>query len=243
MAVTVEIQVVNLYQANLCSSPHVRYSRMALLYHRFMTPNWLDKNAEFNCKREVVDDVRLTIGTDGRKYENIFKLSLIPAGFLKRKEDITVRMLVGIELPEPKPQPQPPDPLAFMLSDGSKAIGIQLRDPTRDYGTKGPYIGIEGNPGRGLDSVTEMAQGVVTTTSRLNPDQFEIVIKPTQFWGSAYCAIDTGHKLCVTYFKELDLSKEIKLDLYRDEPNEVYSINYIELWIYRDGLANKPCTE
>ena len=237
MAVTVEIQVVNLYQANLRSSPHVQYSRMALLYHRFMTPTWLDKNAEFNCKHEVEDDVRLTIGTDGRKYENILKLSLIPAGNLKPTEDITVRMLVGIELPE---QTSKPDPLAIMLSDGSKAIGIQLRDPTRDYRTKGPYIGIEGIPGRGLDSVREMAQGVVTTTSRLNPDQFEIVIKPTQFWGSAFCAIDTGHKLCVTYFKDLDLSKEIKLDLYRDEPNEVYSINYIELWIYRDGLANMP---
>lgn len=103
---------------------------MTLLYHRFMTPNWLRDNATFNCETEG-NDVRLTIKADTRKYENIFKVPLLASGFVPRGEDLTVRMHVGVELPEPAAPNR--DPMAYMMSDGDYAVGIQLRDPARDY--------------------------------------------------------------------------------------------------------------
>ena len=209
-----------------------------------MTPNWIRANAEFNCAI-AGNDVRLTVKEDTRDYENIFKLPLLPAGVLDRHEDITVRMHVGVELPEPpppppipppKPPPPPrPDPLAFMISDGRFAVGIQLRDPGRDYKIQGPYVGIEGTPGFVLQDVDNNIAELTSTTSTNNPDQIEMVIKPSERWGSAFCPIDDGHKLCALYSRTLDLTRGIDLDVYREDKAEIYNINYIEVWIYEDS--------
>eukprot|EP00118_Oscarella_pearsei_P023322 m.278737 g.278737 ORF g.278737 m.278737 type:complete len:61 (+) comp40611_c0_seq115:272-454(+) len=58
--------------------------------------------------------------------------------------------------------------MAFMVSDGDFAVGIQLRDPARDYQVQGPYIGIQGEPGRSLDPDAPMGGQLVRTSARIN---------------------------------------------------------------------------
>ena len=196
-----------------------------------MTPAWIRDNAKPQHITKDGNDVRLTIPSDTRQYENIFKVELLPKDILDKREDITVRMLIGAEVPNPTGS------MAFMVSDGDEdwAVGIQLRDPKQDYTVQGPYIGLEGRPGFVLTNVDDGSAQLIKTKSTNYPDQFEMVIKPSERWGSAFCPIDDGHKICGLYARTLNLNSGIFLDVYRDQPEEVYVLNYIEVWIYKDS--------
>ena len=85
-----------------------------LLYHRLMLPDWFRKNAEWNSPKEG-NELNLDILPDSSDWENILRVPLIPCGKLSNEEDITVKMKVGVVLPEPQ---KPRDPMSYMISDG-----------------------------------------------------------------------------------------------------------------------------
>ena len=212
---------------------------MALLYHRFMTPEWLANkdNVEFGRGLTITSrETYLSIGPDSGDYDKILKVPL-PVQGLKDNADITVKILVGIELPVSTPKR---DPLAVMISAGSYALGFQILDPDEDYAKKGPYIGIEGEPGFSLTRVNFRESpnpDTVPAQSKVNPDQFELTIKPSDIWGSAFCTLEDGHKLCISYSRPLKLSQGLALELYRQRATEEYTLNYIEVWIYDDAAT------
>ena len=203
-----------------------------LLYHRLMLPNWLRKNADWRSPFEG-DDLNLVIKPDSSDWENIFRVQLIPSGQLKDDDDITVKMKVGVVLPEPQ---QPRDPMSYMISDGDFSVGIQLLDPSRDYNTLGPYRAIEGDSASAkLRNPNLDVAATISSTSRNNPDQFELSMKPSEMFGSAYCAIDDGHKIVAQYSDTLKLSKGLTFEMYRFKSVERYTINYIEITVYKDS--------
>ena len=205
-----------------------------LYYHRLMLPNWLrnDRNV-FWRTTSGSNDLQLEIPADTNDWETIFKVGLLPAGVLTRYHDITVKIKVGVILPEPQKHR---DPMSYMISDGEKSIGIQLLDPNHDYAKFGPYRAVEGDSGKiALQNPNTEVAATVTTNSKNNPDQFEISIKPSENFGSAYCAIDDGHKIVAQYTKELDLSKGLLLEVYRFKSKEEYKINYVEVTVYEDN--------
>ena len=203
-----------------------------VLYHRLMLPNWLRNNAKWNCPKEG-DDLNLIIKPDSSDWENIFRVPLIPKGELKDDDDITVKMKVGVVLPEPS---KPRDPMSYMISDGDFSMGIQLLDPNHDYATKGPYRAVEGDSASAkLRNPNVDVAATVSTSSRNNPDQFELSIKPSEMFGSAYCAIDDGHKIVAQYSDTLKLSKGLTFEMYRFKSVESYTINYIEITIFMDS--------
>ena len=203
-----------------------------LLYHRLMLPNWLRNNATWRSDYGG-NDLNLVILPDASDWENILRVPLIPSGELSNLEDITVKMKVGVVLPEPD---KSRDPMSYMISDGDKSVGIQLLDPNHDYATLGPYRAVEG------DSATAKLRNpkvdvatTVTSTSKNNPDQFELSFKPSELFGSAYCAIDDGHKIVAQYADSLKLSQGLTFELYRFKSTESYTINYIEITVYKDS--------
>ena len=206
--------------------------RPKLLYHRLMLPNWLRNNARWNCPHEG-DDLNLIIKADSSDWENIFRVPLIPSGCLEDHEDITVKMKVGVVLPEPR---QIRDPMSYMISDGDFAVGIQLLDPNHDYATLGPYRAVEGDSAAAkLRNPNTNVAATVASRQRTNPDQFELSFKPSELFGSAYCAIDDGHKIVAQYSDYLKLSKGLTFELYRYKSIERYTINYIEVTVYKDS--------
>ena len=208
-----------------------------VLFHRLMLPNWLRNNpkVKWNSPKEG-DDLNLIIKPDSSDWENIFRVPLIPRGSLADDADITVKMKVGVVLPEPQ---RPRDPMSYMISDGDFSMGIQLLDPNHDYATKGPYRAVEGESARNkLQNPNTEVAATVSSTSRNNPDQFELTIKPSETFGSAYCAIDDGHKIVAQYSDDLKLSKGLCFELYRFKSTERYTINYIEITVYEDST---PC--
>ncbi|XP_031555209.1 uncharacterized protein LOC116292101 [Actinia tenebrosa] len=206
-----------------------------ILYHRLMLPDWLRKNAKWECACGG-DELNLTIEPDNSDWDNIFRVKLLPQGQLTDDADITVKMVCGVILPEPQ---KPRDPMSFMISDGSFSVGIQLLDPNHDYAKSGPYKAVEGTSRRkrltNPNTNVVTSQDLVTTSSKNNPDQFEITFKPSEFFGSAYCAIDDGHKLVAQYSDTLRLSKGLTFELYRFKSVERYTINYVEITIIQDS--------
>lgn len=201
-----------------------------------MLPNWLRKNADWRSPFEG-DDLNLVIKPDSSDWENIFRVQLIPSGQLKDDDDITVKMKVGVVLPEPQ---QPRDPMSYMISDGDFSVGIQLLDPNHDYAKSGPYRAVEGDSASAkLRNPNVDVAATVSTRSKNNPDQFELTFKPGELFGSAYCAIDDGHKIVAQYSDSLKLSKGLTFEMYRFKSEERYTINYIEITVYQDSKLQK----
>ena len=210
--------------------------RPKLLYHRLMLPNWLrtSDKVEWNSPKEG-DDLNLVILPDSSDWENIFRVALIPKNVLDDDADITVKMKVGVILPEPQKRR---DPMSYMISDGDYSIGMQLLDPNYDYDVKGPYKPVEGESQKRklkVDSSDDYSNVLVRTPVQKNPDQFELTFKPSETFGSAYCAIDDGHKIVAQYGDTLKLSKGLTFELYRYQSTERYTINYIEITVYLDS--------
>ena len=61
-----------------------------------------------------------------------------------------------------------------------------------------------------------------------------MTFKPSETFGSAYCAIDDGHMIVAQYGDTLNLSEGLTLELYRYQ-TERYTINYIEIAVYLDS--------
>ena len=147
-----------------------------LLFHRLMLPKWLQVNEAVEWNHGALDtqasnEIKLVIKQDSSDWENIFRILLIPKGELQDEADITVKMKVGVVLPEPQ---QPPDPMSYMISDGDWSIGMQLMDPSHDYRTKGPYQAVEGESSRNkLRNPEIIEEANSRSTATTNPDQFE----------------------------------------------------------------------
>ena len=200
-----------------------------------MLLKWLRTSCKVECNspKEGVD-LYLVMPPDSVDWENIFKVVLIPKNVLDDDADIAVKMKVGVILPEPK---KPRDPMSYMISDGDYSIGVQLLDTNHDYSTKGPYKPVEGESQKRklkVDTSDDYSNVLVSTTVQKNPDQFKMTFKPSETFGSAYCAIDDGHMIVAQYGDTLNLSKGLTFELYRYQ-TERYTINYIEIAVYLDS--------
>ena len=200
-----------------------------------MLLKWLRTSCKVECNspKEGVD-LNLVMPPDSLDWENIFKVVLIPKNVLDDDADNAVKMKVGVILPEPK---KPHDPMSYMISDGDYSIGVQLLDPNHDYTTKGPYKPVEGESQKRklkVDTSDDYSNVLVSTTVQKNPDQFKMTFKPSETFGSAYCAIDDGHMIVAQYGDTLNLSKGLTFELYRYQ-TERYTINYIEIAVYLDS--------
>ena len=200
-----------------------------------MLLKWLRTSCKVECNspKEGVD-LNLVMPPDSLDWENIFKVVLIPKNVLDDDADNAVKMKVGVILPEPK---KPRDPMSYMISDGDYSIGVQLLDTNHDYSTKGPYKPVEGESQKRklkVDTSDDYSNVLVSTTVQKNPDQFKMTFKPSETFGSAYCAIDDGHMIVAQYGDTLNLSKGLTFELYRYQ-TERYTINYIEIAMYLDS--------
>ena len=214
---------------------------MSLVYYKTLLPEFLRESAQGrhdDFEWEVAPgggDLELQVPADNSDWERIFRMKLAEKDVFEENDDITVKLRVGMILPEPQ---KPRDPMSYMISDRSFAVGFQIMDPNHDYAKVGPYQAVEGNPKSRLKNAELLTNhNIPTTTSRVNPDVFEIMIKPSSRWGSVYCAIDDGHKIVAQYSDKLDLSNGLYLETYRYKAEEEYRVNYIEVSIYKDNIT------
>ena len=117
-----------------------------------------------------------------------------------------------------------------MLSNADHAIGIQLQDLT-EYRTLGPYVGVEGTPGRKvLEYPANVGKNEEKASNQHWPHYFKITIKPLE--KVAYCRspIDDGHLFTAEfdcYNPTVNLSSDMFLDVFRFDDAESYTINFV----------------
>ena len=205
-----------------------------VLYDRFFSAKGLDeeKSIKWNCHRELEDDTHLRIKKDQADYERIFQLPIVPKMSVPGDKitDLVVELEVGLEYTGTAVRK---DPLSWTVSNDDHAIGIQLRDLT-EYRTLGPYVGIEGTPGkRVLEYPANVGKNEEKASNQHWPRYFFITIKPLE--RLAYCRspIDNGHLFTAEFDNQNPLvdfhSSDMKLDVYRFDDAESYVINFVKV--------------
>lgn len=201
-----------------------------------MLPDWLRENATWKAKEtSEANETVLEIGPDASDWENIFRVPIIAAGHVNDDEDITINVKLGVEMSNDTKRN---DPLVLTFTDGKLCCGIQLSDPYA-YRQKGPYRGIEGLFGdNGLRyPKTDISKTVTAATYNSDVSQVQMLFKPSEYFGTAFCAVDQGHKIIAKYSSKLKLSKGLTLEFYRELPTDIYRINYISVEIMKNSKA------
>ena len=211
-------------------------AKTQVLFDRFMSARFLNdsKDVQWNCEHELQDDTHLFIKKDSIDYERVFRFPLVqklpPAQSLKL-EDLEVSLEVGLKYTGSSVKR---DPLSWTVASNDHAIGIQLRDLT-EYRTLGPYVGVEGTPGRVLNNHGLVGTTEETATNQHWPRYFRITIKPLEKLAVCRTPIDDGHLFTVEYDRynpTVDITRsDLWLDVYRYDDAESYIINYVKVTV------------
>lgn len=214
--------------------PQFGYKKV--VFEKFMTPQFLKDNVQWNCEHELRDRTHLFVKRDRVEYERIFRLKVLDKlnlGAGNKLLDFDFSLCVGLEYTG---TPIVRDPLTWSIATNSgHAMGIQLRDIT-EYNSLGPYVGVEGEPGRVLDKYGLTGQDQAETSNTNHwPRVFNITLKPMEKIGYCWSAIENGHLFTCEFDKynpDIDPTKDdIFLDTYRFKDTETYNINFVKLTI------------
>ncbi len=213
-----------------------------LLYYKCMTPKYLEKFVD-RLIEGGSDDIELKIQASGTEYKRLFTVPLLGRNFGRRDERDNLTILINVAAEGPKPSYY--DPLSVCISDGRDVMGVQLRDPS-EYHKEGfgPYMSMYGRDGFNLSEVINKASTEHETNFKHGdwlrwPQMFNIRIKPNpgqdQPWGLCSSSVNGGVSLSFTYPRTLDVNNELSLNVFRYKPSESYTINMIEVAIYKDA--------
>jgi len=171
----------------------------------------------------------LTFTSGGTSYGRIFQLPLVPKGvFRSSYPDVTVKITVGLDNSVRTTHDSDPK---FILTNGyvgNYGMGFELRDEN------GPHCqGIQGIVGTTLTSRTVFTGKSCASSSPL-PDEFTMIIKPNERWGTCYHASDTGIISLASYTRNFLLRNGLYLEVYRESTSERYVFNYIIVEIHEN---------
>ncbi|XP_064406542.1 uncharacterized protein LOC135351474 [Halichondria panicea] len=217
-----------------------------LLYYKCMTPDFL-KTTTTGVSTTGSNDTELKIGTDAAPFEAILHVPIFDKfkGNAVVPEDITVCINVAAEGPKANYY----DPMAVCVTDNQNVMGIQLRDPSEyKKAGLGPYMAIYGGFGKTVVSPVIIQSNETEDNFKREswlrwPQMFNIKIKPnpsagtlgSPAWGLCSSACAGGTSLSYIYPNKLDLKNGLQLVLYRNKTTETYTINMIEVAIYKDA--------
>ena len=198
-------------------------------FYRVYTPRTLRSKAEFFDTYSFTATA-LTFSSGGMLLGRMFKLPLLPKGvFTSNYADVTVKITVGLDNTVRNSRDSDPK---FILSSGydntSFGMGFELRDENGLH-----CRGIQGIVGTTLHSKKIFT--IERTISRVLPEEFTMIINPSERWGTCYHASDTGVISLVSYTcSSLALTNGLYLEVYREGAGEYYIFNYIIVEIHQN---------
>ena len=195
---------------------------MYMPLYRLYTPRGIRSNAEFTTSYYNYSSTAITFNGGSSSYQRLFKLPLIPQDLLSYSSDITVKITVGLQKAIRSYDSDP----KFLLSDGSYGIGFEMREEAIRC------QGIQGTMGEVLSSVS--SRGGASHQASILPEQFDIIIKPTEYWGSCYFAADSGLISPVSYSRRIYPQRGLWLEVYAEGTRERYLFNYIIVEIHEN---------
>ena len=150
-------------------------------------------------------------------------MPLISANVLDHDADIIVMITLGLQ--NAIRISTDSDPKIF-ISDGQSGIGFDLRDGS-------PRCqGMEALMGEVMSRSTFFTSN--PAQSKILAEEYIITISPTQQWGSCHFTSDSGLASPVSFTENLHLNQGLWLEMYREDGNEQFSINYITVEIHEN---------
>ena len=194
-----------------------------------MTPEWLYKYSTVT-KPFTVYSKYLEIPTGKVLFERLIQAELIAPNILTSTDSVVVKLTIAMDTVLADSGDH--DPI-FGISDGTSFIGFYAVDKD-NYRSSTPCYNIEGDA-----TNTNLNNRISDTTgtkvnSRVYSSEITIQIKPNDRWGSCHTEHDEGHVNIVNYQRKLDMSKGLYLQMYRNDINEKYHIEYIVVDIHFD---------
>ena len=195
---------------------------MYIPFYRLYTPRGIRYNAEFTTSYYNYSSTAITFKGGSSSYQRLFKLPLIPHDLLTYSSDITVKITVGLQKAIRSYDSDP----KFLLSDGTNGIGFEMREEAIRC------QGIQGTMGDLLGS--RSIRGGASHKSSILPEQFVLTIKPSEYWGSCYFAVDSSLISPVGYSRRINPQRGLWLEVYAEGTNERYLFNYISVEIHEN---------
>ena len=192
-------------------------------FYKLYTPEVILSTAEFTSSYYNYSKTALTFGTGGSTNRRLFKLPLIPGGILTRYADISVKITVGLQNAIRSGDSDP----KFLISDGERGIGFEMREESSTH-----CQGIQGLMGDVLGS--RSTRGGASYSASILPEEFVVILAPSENWGSCYSALANGLISPVTYTQRLYLDQELWLEVYAEDTGERYLFNYIIVEIHEN---------
>ena len=199
-----------------------------------MTPKWLSEHATIygSCTYKP-NCMEILAGTD--HYQHVLQVQLVPPGVLTNddSQSLTVTMTIAMNITWADANDHDP---SFGISDGERVIGFIVVDKG-NYANSPPCYSAEG------DNVNDVLTNPAYDNSDPSPNspqgyssEVKIQIKPGEKWGSCHTEHAEGFVFIENYQHDLDLTKGLYLDIYRNSRGEIYRIEYIT--VYRDHKLN-----
>jgi len=189
-----------------------------------MAPSWLEAHASYIASHSSTNDKLLFERYAGS--DALLKVPIIPAENLKDSSLVTLEIVVSLDEQIGKEGDSDP---RFGVSDGVSFIGFEAVDKY-SYSDWSPCYGVEATSNISWAYERIINEHDSQTPVPIYTGQFVITLKLNKHWGSCSQAHDGGFVRTASYKKELQLSKGLTLEVYRDRSEKV-GIKFIEVTV------------
>ena len=194
-----------------------------------MTPEWLYKYSTVT-KPFTVHPKYLEIPAGKVSFERLIQAELIAPNILTATDSVVVTLTIAMDTVLADSSDHDP---TFGISDGTSFVGFLVVDKG-NYGNQSPCYNIEGDAiNTNLNNRVQDSTGTKVNSRRYS-SEITIQIKTKDQWGSCHTEHDEGHVNIVSYQRRLDITKGLYLQMYRNDFNEKYYIEYIVVDIHFD---------
>lgn len=187
-----------------------------------MTPKWIHKHSTITGPHALYPKYFEILPTTGDNWQRALQVGLVSPGILTSTDDVTITITAALDTVLADSTDHDP---SFGVSDGSSFIGLHQADKN-NYHSVSPCRHIEADKD-GVLLKNEIAPNGPKVDSRRYTSEAKIQIRPTEKWGSCYTEHDDGYTNIVNYQRQLDLTKGLYFEMYRNNPSEKYRIKYI----------------
>lgn len=214
----------------MITSYDIEVEKTFVPFYRVYTPYTLQSKATFYESYGITHTSLTFSSSSADLYGRMFQIQLVPKGvFHADNVDVTVKITAGLDNTVRTTYDSDPK---FVLSDGYDeshyGIGFEVRDEGSQH-----CRGIQGIVGATLDSRRTYSGS--SSSSSVLPEQFTMIINPSERWGACYYGSDSGVVSLASYsVSYLSLTNGLYLDVYREGTTEFYEFNYIIVEIHQN---------
>ncbi|XP_062505835.1 uncharacterized protein LOC134182447 [Corticium candelabrum] len=219
---------------NVCGERARSTHSTGAIYDAYLNPSAIINNANFgepytlNSHGELVFHAGTTL--NGR----LFRIPLCRPNRLSGSETLLVDVTYSNKNPISPTTDMDPH---FMLSDGVKAVGFEIRDKAY-FASASPIASCEGTSGTFLATRTCCSENIRVTSDPPTVHSLHFRLQAGQpASGSCSGSYDRGVSVYRNYTDPLYFERGLYFEVYRDSPSEQYIFSYFRIQVHVESLA------